>query len=349
MAIEQQLLQAIREAPDDDAPRLVYGDLLLSKGDPRGELIQVQCRLGDESITATERRRLRISENKLLAAHGAAWNAQVLAAVGEQPGGAPALTPVKVELRRGFVDMVRAPAYALLRLDALHEVAPLLTKLRIDPNSYEKPHALVAGDLDSPCIAGLRTLRLTLPGASDEGARTIAACRHLSGLRELAVTFVGWDFSVMNVAQTPGDLPPPIPTLGPEGVRALATSPHLAGVRSLDLGNTQLGAEGVTAIVGSAARWKLEELALTSTGLDAAAIAVLADAPSCSRLKRLVLQGGSRRRLSRPGARSLYGVKGHHALRSLFGSLSRRSRRYHCRVLLFGEGRGHVADRLGVV
>jgi uncharacterized protein (TIGR02996 family) len=37
-----ELLAAIASAPDDDGPRLVYADFLVEKGDPCGELIQLQ-------------------------------------------------------------------------------------------------------------------------------------------------------------------------------------------------------------------------------------------------------------------------------------------------------------------
>ncbi|MEJ7603766.1 MAG: TIGR02996 domain-containing protein [Kofleriaceae bacterium] len=38
------LLDAIYTTPEDDGPRLVYADALLERGDPRGELIALQCR-----------------------------------------------------------------------------------------------------------------------------------------------------------------------------------------------------------------------------------------------------------------------------------------------------------------
>jgi uncharacterized protein (TIGR02996 family) len=38
------LLAQIYAAPDDDAPRAVYADLLMQRGDPHGELIA--CQLG---------------------------------------------------------------------------------------------------------------------------------------------------------------------------------------------------------------------------------------------------------------------------------------------------------------
>ncbi|MCB9672082.1 MAG: TIGR02996 domain-containing protein [Alphaproteobacteria bacterium] len=50
------LLAAVVAAPDDDGPRLVLADALLERGDPRGELIRLQClpRLDvDQRVRAT--------------------------------------------------------------------------------------------------------------------------------------------------------------------------------------------------------------------------------------------------------------------------------------------------------
>ena len=77
MSDEQRLLAAIVEAPDDDAPRLVYADWLQSRGDPRGEFIQLQCQLA-ATPDDDRRRAMRIAENKLLAAHGKAWLAPLV-------------------------------------------------------------------------------------------------------------------------------------------------------------------------------------------------------------------------------------------------------------------------------
>ncbi|HJZ92315.1 MAG TPA: TIGR02996 domain-containing protein [Gemmataceae bacterium] len=51
------LLAAIREAPDDDAPRLVYADWLDEHGQPeRAEFIRVQCELARHESPALRRR-----------------------------------------------------------------------------------------------------------------------------------------------------------------------------------------------------------------------------------------------------------------------------------------------------
>ena len=50
----RQLVEAVWEAPDDDAPRFVYGDWLAERGDPYGRLIQLQCRPAPTPAQRTE-------------------------------------------------------------------------------------------------------------------------------------------------------------------------------------------------------------------------------------------------------------------------------------------------------
>jgi len=57
------LLAAIHAAPDDDAPRAVYADWLVERGDRRGELIALQLADGDT----------RERERELLRDHGRSW------------------------------------------------------------------------------------------------------------------------------------------------------------------------------------------------------------------------------------------------------------------------------------
>jgi uncharacterized protein (TIGR02996 family) len=74
MTFDQAFLDAIREQPDDDAPRLVYADWLEEHGQPqRAEFIRVQCeraRLPEGSSRAYD---LERREAALWAAHAAAW------------------------------------------------------------------------------------------------------------------------------------------------------------------------------------------------------------------------------------------------------------------------------------
>jgi uncharacterized protein (TIGR02996 family) len=56
MPERSDLLAAILEAPDDDAPRLAYAEWLKQKGDARGELIVIQCALAGREGASPVRR-----------------------------------------------------------------------------------------------------------------------------------------------------------------------------------------------------------------------------------------------------------------------------------------------------
>lgn len=61
-------LAAIRATPDDDAPRLVYADWLSERGDPRGELIVLQCGPQNEKTKAAARALLDLHATQWLGA-----------------------------------------------------------------------------------------------------------------------------------------------------------------------------------------------------------------------------------------------------------------------------------------
>ncbi len=70
---DASILAQIAATPDDDAPRLVWADLLTERGDPRGELIVAQCRIAGLHEDDPERELLTIRVEQLLAQHGRAW------------------------------------------------------------------------------------------------------------------------------------------------------------------------------------------------------------------------------------------------------------------------------------
>ncbi len=67
---KQQLLEAVYAHPEDDGPRLVLADLLVSEGDPRGEFIQLQNAL-DQGRGAKGKLGKRVAS--LLRAYGRKW------------------------------------------------------------------------------------------------------------------------------------------------------------------------------------------------------------------------------------------------------------------------------------
>lgn len=276
MTPETELLDAIYASPDEDGPRVVYADYLLAKGDPRGELIQVQCRLADPHIGESEHRKLRAVENKLLAAHGGAWTAPVLDVVG-QPSAVQMFTPTKVEFRRGFVDSVRGASIILEQIESLFAVAPLVTKLRLDPTPpYDQPTQIKGSSLVSPHLAKLEELQLFLPGAGEEAAELIAACPHFTNLKSLTLAISRWDMVVEGGALTA------------RGARALARSPHLAKLEKLILDDNRLGDDGVVALTEEP-HWRLVELSLAGNLVTDEGVRAIAGAASSEHLRRLNL------------------------------------------------------------
>ncbi len=94
MSRESDALAEVLAAPDDDVPRMAYADLLVARGDPRGELIRVQCAIANGDVEYLEKKELKERAEKLLETHGAAWRA----AAGVPESG-------EVEWRRGFIDV----------------------------------------------------------------------------------------------------------------------------------------------------------------------------------------------------------------------------------------------------
>src|SRR2546429_567671 len=75
MSDEAAFLQAIRDDPGSDGPRLVYADWLDEHGDPRGEFVRVQCRLERLAPDDPEAASLRRREAELLEEHRVEWEA----------------------------------------------------------------------------------------------------------------------------------------------------------------------------------------------------------------------------------------------------------------------------------
>src|SRR5581483_11371747 len=71
---DDAFLQAILDAPDDDAPRLAYAAHLEQRGEPeRAALIRVQCELAHFPEGDERRAALAAQERQLLDEHGEEW------------------------------------------------------------------------------------------------------------------------------------------------------------------------------------------------------------------------------------------------------------------------------------
>src|SRR5215207_10201425 len=111
--------------PDDDRPRMVYADWLMREGDPRGELIAVQCALArhatqNEDVGPLEP--LEWRERTLLKTYGKSWTID-------------AETRLKYwgefGFRRGFIEALTFNGGYHDTYDKVREAAPLLRALAV--------------------------------------------------------------------------------------------------------------------------------------------------------------------------------------------------------------------------
>lgn len=282
-AQERDLLAAIVDAPDDDAPRLVYADWLQSRGDPRGEFIQLQCQLA--AAPDDERRRaIKIAENKLFAAHGKSWLEPLFHIL---PAANEVFSPYKFEFERGFVEEAHVTLDCVRHFGPLWERAPLLRRLRLMPNMmFSTPIKQPRLDraLDAPQFARLDSLEITLGGGGNAVARELAAAPNLARLRELGLHVSVWGEGVGMFAAGATEL-----VLDDAGVAALASSPHLANVEALLVDSNRITSAGVAAIGRGA--WKLRRLDLSHNLIAPESLTASLAGPAFSHLEMLALSG----------------------------------------------------------
>jgi len=115
-----KLLASILANPADNDARLVYADWLSQNGDPRGELITVQCAIAAKGRnTALEKR-----EKELLKRHKATWTKSARQVA------------IDCDLTRGFVSRIKAKAITFANNGAaVFESDPIETLRLDDPTS----------------------------------------------------------------------------------------------------------------------------------------------------------------------------------------------------------------------
>jgi uncharacterized protein (TIGR02996 family) len=202
MNTEQAFMQAVCEAPDDAAPRLVFADWLEDNGQAeRAEFIRLQCRRAamsewDDYDSLVER------EQELLKKHEKKWI---------KPA---AKFTRRVEWRRGFVEEMALPAAKFLEnAEAIFAATPLLTlrPLQIRPawNDF----------IASEHLSRLRVLAMYFSSLGVERTRSLGSCERLANLHELNVG--------VNQAR--------------RGVEGILRSPHLGNLRRLKLNKNDSG------------------------------------------------------------------------------------------------------------
>lgn len=189
MATEQAFLQAIREHPEDDLPRLVFADWLDEHGQPgRAEFIRIQCELAKPTTVGPRHQSLKGRSDELEAAYRREW-----------VGLLQDHLPRAATFRRGFVDRVYVSDSQLDRaiLPALHDAFSRhpVTHLEYDWSSGGFPDNRVSELLSEmttwTAVRSLRRLELCYyrwsgPDGWDDGEiEQLAGNPHLSNLTSL--------------------------------------------------------------------------------------------------------------------------------------------------------------------
>lgn len=270
----QRLHQAIIDDPDDVAARRVYADALLAEGNPRGELINVQCALEDAPLG--ERVPLLKRESELLKIHARVWLAPYNGAI------------FKPEFRRGFVETALANTKKFIPVArALLDAEPI-TELHLRELTVANAATLGA----VPGLGRLRTLRAVESKLATKGAAALFA-NPLPKLRNLNLYQAGIDDGGLeHVSRVFGQLE----RLNLAGTRVtrnglarLLADPRLANLRYLHLNWLLTGGEGASFLGEHLALPNLTHLDLSSSQLRAEHVKALQRNAVVRRLRGLRL------------------------------------------------------------
>jgi uncharacterized protein (TIGR02996 family) len=314
--MDAALLAEISANPDDDAPRLVYADLLVERGDPRGELIHLQIKQTRERDYRPDLDK-RVTE--LLQTHAARWKqeAGITGCLSNIFRGFPAsLIGSAVDILacrdalRGQPITSLSILSRLSRLDELMQLPELagIEELTISGEmlGYGGHAALTDAQvfaLASAALPRLRTLHIEGPALETDGAQILAMADWLPRIEKLVL---GKN---------------PFTAAG-----AIALAPRLAAIKHLTLNDVDLRGTGdalaaipsrqldflylenaylqgaAIPLVGAPVFASVRHLDLSRTVADDATAIAIATSPHATNLQVLVLANGV---VGIPGARAL--------------------------------------------
>jgi uncharacterized protein (TIGR02996 family) len=268
---EDDLVAAVRAAPDSDEPRMVYADWLQQHGDGLGEWLALS--LATPTPAIEERRTVLAAELRWKERFG---NDVVhdRGLVSRMKLAADGMTPELLDRLRGT--LIRdldlsgwrpSPAQWQVLERALDRMAP--RRIRV-------PMYLPAAELAALLArcAGLVDLELVHAELTDERARALAAALPPT-LRRLSV--INYPHSAASYH-----------LVGDDGADALAAAPQAAGLRELTLRSTKITAHGGAALVDLPA---LELLDLANSRLGTRGVVAMLERPGIARLHSLDVTG----------------------------------------------------------
>ncbi|MDQ3341156.1 MAG: TIGR02996 domain-containing protein [Myxococcota bacterium] len=252
VAVGRDWVAEIRAAPDDDALRMVYGDWLTEQGDPRGELVALQCRRVQLARAGEPTDAIAAAETALLAKHGDVWAEQIHSYVEAHA------------YDRGFITSVRVHAPTFVkRAKTIVDALPFLEELELSaggPGPIPRAHIVAL----SGCEAFSKITRLDLTNdhylMSCDELELLLEAPHLPRLRWLRFGFhrggEGW---------------------GKRGAELLAGCARLTDLRFLEVAGQNLELAGLRTLLAPNTFPKLEMLRVPYNGLKSADAASLVD------------------------------------------------------------------------
>jgi uncharacterized protein (TIGR02996 family) len=308
MTDRDDLHRAVRAAPEDDAPRLIYADWLDEHGQSeRAEFVRLQCAM--DRIPPKTGRWLPLHDQaaRLEREWRATWAGPVLERA------------QTAEFRRGFIDRVRLTVdqfvdsvYDLLDLEPVtvweftynkffargpdfSDLAdkPAFDQVRGLACGHFAPEELVTALAESRYLGGLRTLSVTYRYPSAKALAALFAAA--PNLCDLAVH----DAPLTNVRDLwRRGAPPRLRRLElvhcrmtDQAAEQLATSPAMERLEVLRMDLNDLSRRAAEAIAGSDCLCGLRELSLAGASLGDHGVVALARSPTLRNLRVLNLTG----------------------------------------------------------
>jgi uncharacterized protein (TIGR02996 family) len=243
VAVGRDWIADIRAAPEDDALRMVYGDWLTEQGDPRGELVTIQCRRVQLARAGESTTQIEAAERALIAKHGDVWAEQIHSYVESH------------RYDRGFITSITVHAPTFVKhARKITEALPLLETLELSagasPGPIPRAHVVAL----SACEAFSKIRRLDLTNdhylMSTDELELLLEAPQLPRLRWLRFGFhrggEGW---------------------GKRGAELIAGSPRLTELRFLEIAGQNLERAGAELLFDAKNLAKLEMLRLPYNGL----------------------------------------------------------------------------------
>jgi uncharacterized protein (TIGR02996 family) len=277
MSQREAFLQAILEAPEDDAPRLVFADWLEDNGDPlRADFIRTQCRLAATDEDDPQRRELQRREYELLADHWGEWAAPFVGRVS------------RWQFRRGFVEQIKCDAGQFLKqAKRLLALAPV-RDLHLSYPDRDEFVRICASKL----LRRITRLNVDHARLGDGGMTVLANSANVEQLTDLALK---WN------------------ELRPAGLLAIAGSARLKSLRTATFyEQSGLGEDAGFCAFVTACKLPSFERLKWSRQVSPGSVRVLLDAPIAAQLKHLSLH-----RIGAEGVRLLAGFGAFGRLESL--------------------------------